>query len=1033
MAGSGGASKGSKAKGQGSSGKKASSEEGAAAVAQPRSFGVVAAAVVAVSVLIALLIRGGGGGGGQAPTSTSEAGLEEDAEPALAGGAAEVGREAGRKASKKKQTHTKWWTGRESFNHPHVKTITTQNFNGTMREASEVEVPLLVAFYDFRSASFKELRQHLEQTGEALANAENGSLGYLGACDATLHTFLARTQAPQMEAGWQENKKGAFKFGRPRFFPVIIIVYVQGKSRGEYTGVVNAEAIGEFVARLRAPQGGAVMDSAGAVSAYLARPGPFALACGMANGTNERAAFNESAYKMHGILTFGMTSPAICEEMFGPLGEQWPLVAWTRGSGGAAAAGAAAGAGAGSIAVQASANRTQLENGTLLRRWLLSHKRVTLEEMTPDNSHVFLDMLDPLLIFLVDTKDRAARQEGEAVCEDVEAELEREKERSQGAKVDGFHMVWSDCKVYGSQFDAQGKCPVFVIVNTLTLEWQKMPLKDLKPLARKNKTSSSAAFLGWMRSTSAPWRPPKAVAEAAPAQGVNGSGANATAGDPAEGGSDGANAAAGPAVEDGPQMVSPEDSPDEDGAAPSTDPDWFTRVVEQDDITSVNSSVVYKYERYQHLLSSVADLRFSFEAKYDKTVKFDWSDFYAVQKLHVNMRMLVQRPEAIESAFHRGKIQALWKQIEARAALVRDIQTWTDTKEEKNATRILFGAKLSKGYGILRKLFGRLYKTLHARALGGKLEPMGRTLPVDRRNASELSVREFIESYARPGNPVIITGLNLTREEPWTLEFFKQTCNKSVELREKNASKKSWGRLQDAGELPLAEFIDTFATNATRKKWYLHDRPLPLLCPEVFGPAPYTGFHMPKYFAGDYFQRGAFVRYQHSWPSLFVGSEETESALHVDAGGTNFWLHLLSGRKEWRFYSRRDLINLYWKPSTAHYYIDAFRPKQEFFPLLKHADLYTGIQEPGELMFIPGGNPHAVRNLKPIHGVSMNYVDASNVWMYIWTQLQEEEWGAVEMFTDNVSIPHGLRSDQQDLSWGEWKSTSWNELQFDIF
>mmetsp|Transcript_85118 Transcript_85118/g.216802 ORF Transcript_85118/g.216802 Transcript_85118/m.216802 type:complete len:143 (+) Transcript_85118:132-560(+) len=92
MAGSGGASKGSKAKGQGWNGKKASSEEGAAAVAQPRSFGWVAAAVVAVSVLLALLLRRGGG---EAPTSDFDADLEDNAEPTLARGAAEVGREAG--------------------------------------------------------------------------------------------------------------------------------------------------------------------------------------------------------------------------------------------------------------------------------------------------------------------------------------------------------------------------------------------------------------------------------------------------------------------------------------------------------------------------------------------------------------------------------------------------------------------------------------------------------------------------------------------------------------------------------------------------------------------------------------------------------------------------------------------------------------------------------------------------------------------------------------------------------------------------
>jgi len=30
-------------------------------------------------------------------------------------------------------------------------------------------------------------------------------------------------------------------------------------------------------------------------------------------------------------------------------------------------------------------------------------------------------------------------------------------------------------------------------------------------------------------------------------------------------------------------------------------------------------------------------------------------------------------------------------------------------------------------------------------------------------------------------------------------------------------------------------------------------------------------------------------------PSLFIGAKGTESSMHIDSGGTNFWLYLLSG------------------------------------------------------------------------------------------------------------------------------------------
>jgi uncharacterized RmlC-like cupin family protein len=41
------------------------------------------------------------------------------------------------------------------------------------------------------------------------------------------------------------------------------------------------------------------------------------------------------------------------------------------------------------------------------------------------------------------------------------------------------------------------------------------------------------------------------------------------------------------------------------------------------------------------------------------------------------------------------------------------------------------------------------------------------------------------------------------------------------------------------------------------------------------------------------------------------------------------------------------------------------------------------MQHPGDLFFIPGGCPHAVRNLDDITGLSMNYVDVSNWWLHL--------------------------------------------------
>jgi Flp pilus assembly protein TadG len=41
-----------------------------------------------------------------------------------------------------------------------------------------------------------------------------------------------------------------------------------------------------------------------------------------------------------------------------------------------------------------------------------------------------------------------------------------------------------------------------------------------------------------------------------------------------------------------------------------------------------------------------------------------------------------------------------------------------------------------------------------------------------------------------------------------------------------------------------------------------------------------------------------------SWPSLFVGPSGSRSGLHIDAFGSNFWMALLQGAKNWTLFPR---------------------------------------------------------------------------------------------------------------------------------
>ena len=253
----------------------------------------------------------------------------------------------------------------------------------------------------------------------------------------------------------------------------------------------------------------------------------------------------------------------------------------------------------------------------------------------------------------------------------------------------------------------------------------------------------------------------------------------------------------------------------------------------------------------------------------------------------------------------------------------------------------------------------------------------------------------------------------------WTLKHFVDVCGDvNVTLNKKGADTDNWGGLVTAGRLTLREFVASHATDDDRKRWYLHDWSLnrcvprqPRVtiftrmyhsinqsrarvtdtctpstnhrhrreCPDVFGPAPYDRFLVPKYFAGDYFQRVPWVSYEHTWPSLFVGAANTSSALHTDSGATNFWMYLLSGAKRWRFWPRTTSFHLYLKPMSSHYRVDAFNLNLTERPLLADAPMWEVTQRPGDLVFVPSNAPHAVHNDEDTVGISMNYVDASNV------------------------------------------------------
>jgi|GEM_PF-6540834 len=103
------------------------------------------------------------------------------------------------------------------------------------------------------------------------------------------------------------------------------------------------------------------------------------------------------------------------------------------------------------------------------------------------------------------------------------------------------------------------------------------------------------------------------------------------------------------------------------------------------------------------------------------------------------------------------------------------------------------------------------------------------------------------------------------------------------------------------------------------------------------------------------------------WNWIFVGPKGSKSALHIDVMCSSAWNLLVSGRKKWLFQS----------PALA---ADAGLLQDSLLESSGNEARiqYAHIQEPGDVVIVPGGWAHAVENLDLTVSLTGNWVNSSN-------------------------------------------------------
>ena len=303
---------------------------------------------------------------------------------------------------------------------------------------------------------------------------------------------------------------------------------------------------------------------------------------------------------------------------------------------------------------------------------------------------------------------------------------------------------------------------------------------------------------------------------------------------------------------------------------------------------------------------------------------------------------------------------------------------------------------------------------------------------------------KFESQYVAKRRPVILSNVNMTTHE-FTLSHLVEKCGQ-VDVSEKikismamgDKSVTRWGglkkfvlpdkyrRLEEDDKLGDYISLEQFVALAERDpSLYLHDLGLRKLCNSLlwskmpYDPTEEQLFRIPSVIGRyDLAQRLPLTGFADSWPSLFIGRKGSNSKLHTDAGGTGFWMYLVSGRKRWVVYDEAERPLLYERIDKSSFAADvlALNSTQNdterkiihdyfdaTFPLLNLANAgmssgYEIIQEPGQLIYLPPNTPHAVENLEDIVGISFNQVPKSGIAHHLHSLMHHRrEYGSLEI------------------------------------